>query len=204
MKGDACGFLHQFDPERMPTCRAMLRHGTCRDADCPYKHTLDDVKECNAYRLGLCVYGPTCRYRHTRLPGPPPDPMSMEAARPRAWRNVNAVVNSVNTAITASKTERARILALAAKPDKGEEGGGGGGGPLALTERAHGAAGPAALPGVPQQVQQQHAPPPPAWPQHPPQAGWGGPPPPPPPPPPPQNWPPPPPQQQHQQRPPGP
>lgn len=209
MKGDACGFLHQFDPERMPTCRAMLRHGTCRDADCPYKHSLDDVKECNAYRLGLCVYGPTCRYRHTRLPGPPPEPMTMEAARPRAWRNVNAVVNSVNLAITASKTERARILALASASSEGKEkGSADGGGPLALTERAHaeGGGGPAALPaaaGAPQAAHpppppppawgghpQQHPPPPPHQHHHPPPPGWGGP---PPPQHPPQAWPPPPP-----------
>ena len=137
MKGDACGFLHQFDPERMPTCKAMLRHGTCREPDCPYKHTLDDVKECNMYRLGFCVYGPTCRYRHTRLPGPAPPPHTLEAARPRELRNVNAVVNSVNVAITASRTERAKILAASRGRDGGRDGGravGGrpGGGPLAL------------------------------------------------------------------------
>ena len=33
----ACGFLHQFDPERMPTCRAMLRHACASSA--PARHT---------------------------------------------------------------------------------------------------------------------------------------------------------------------
>ena len=110
MKGDSCGFLHMFDSERMPTCRAMVKHGVCREPDCPYKHTTEDIKECNMYRLGFCVYGPTCRYKHTRLPGPPPDPSTLEAARPKTVRNVNAVVNSVNIGITAPRMERVRML----------------------------------------------------------------------------------------------
>ena len=44
MKGDSCGFLHQFDAARMPTCRTLLRYGVCKEPDCPYKHTLDDIK----------------------------------------------------------------------------------------------------------------------------------------------------------------
>lgn len=86
MKGNECGFLHEFDVTRMPICRTMLRHGECKEADCPFKHTLDDVKECNMYKLGFCVYGPQCRYKHTRQPGPPPDPSTLEAARPREHR----------------------------------------------------------------------------------------------------------------------
>lgn len=35
------------------------------------------------YRLGFCVYGPNCRYRHDPLPGPPPPAETVEAARPR-------------------------------------------------------------------------------------------------------------------------
>lgn len=69
MKGDSCGFLHQLDPERMPVCRSLLKYGSCKETDCLFKHSLDDVKECNMYRLGFCIYGPNCRYKHTRLPG---------------------------------------------------------------------------------------------------------------------------------------
>lgn len=138
MKGDTCGFLHQFDPERMPVCRSLLKFGQCKEpggssgwqlggriarvgltascaaapaccgqqqqrgydcsmpalplaapahwqhfaapaltlvlrthaapfpshlctpprADCPYKHTLEAIKECNMYKLGFCIYGP--------------------------------------------------------------------------------------------------------------------------------------------------
>eukprot|EP01018_Ginkgo_biloba_P031299 Gb_21281 [translate_table: standard] len=72
MKGDACGFLHQFDKSRMPVCRFFARYGECREQDCVYKHTNDEVKECNMYKLGFCPNGPDCRYRHQKMPGPPP------------------------------------------------------------------------------------------------------------------------------------
>nr|GMD04217.1 30-kDa cleavage and polyadenylation specificity factor 30-like [Ipomoea batatas] len=72
MKGDACGFLHQYDKSRMPVCRFFRLYGECREQDCVYKHTNEDIKECNMYKLGFCPNGPDCRYRHTRVPGPPP------------------------------------------------------------------------------------------------------------------------------------
>ncbi|AEE31221.1 30-kDa cleavage and polyadenylation specificity factor 30 [Arabidopsis thaliana] len=72
MKGDACGFLHQFDKARMPICRFFRLYGECREQDCVYKHTNEDIKECNMYKLGFCPNGPDCRYRHAKLPGPPP------------------------------------------------------------------------------------------------------------------------------------
>jgi hypothetical protein len=40
--------------------------------ECPFKHSLDDVKECNMYKLGFCIYGPNCRYKHTKQPGEQP------------------------------------------------------------------------------------------------------------------------------------
>jgi hypothetical protein len=27
MKGEACGFLHKFDPDRMPVCRVWMKTG---------------------------------------------------------------------------------------------------------------------------------------------------------------------------------
>ncbi|XP_048334849.2 30-kDa cleavage and polyadenylation specificity factor 30 [Ziziphus jujuba] len=72
MKGDACGFLHQYDKSRMPICRFFRMFGECREQDCVYKHTHEDIKECNMYKLGFCPNGPDCRYRHAKLPGPPP------------------------------------------------------------------------------------------------------------------------------------
>lgn len=47
MKGDACGFLHQYDKSRMPVCRFFAKFGECREPDCIYKHTNEDIKECN-------------------------------------------------------------------------------------------------------------------------------------------------------------
>ena len=72
MKGNACGFLHQFDKSRMPTCRFFAKYGECKEPDCPYKHSLEDIKDCNMYKLGFCIHGPKCRFRHVREPGPPP------------------------------------------------------------------------------------------------------------------------------------
>ncbi|KAL8108436.1 30-kDa cleavage and polyadenylation specificity factor 30-like isoform X1 [Apium graveolens] len=72
MKGEACGFLHQYDKARMPICRFFKLFGECREQDCVYKHTNEDIKECNMYKLGFCPNGPDCRYRHAKLPGPPP------------------------------------------------------------------------------------------------------------------------------------
>ena len=72
MKGNACGFLHQFDKSRMPTCRFFAKYGECKEPDCPYKHSLEDMKDCNMYKLGFCIHGSLCRFRHVKLPGPPP------------------------------------------------------------------------------------------------------------------------------------
>ena len=49
MKGDACGFLHQYDKSRMPSSRCFQLYGECREQDCVYKHTNEDIKECNMY-----------------------------------------------------------------------------------------------------------------------------------------------------------
>ena len=44
MKGNECGFLHEFDPARMPLCRNLIKWGECRDTDCPFKHSQDHLK----------------------------------------------------------------------------------------------------------------------------------------------------------------
>lgn len=51
MKGDTCGFLHEFNAERMPVCRSLLKYGVCKEPDCPYKHSLQDIKVCMSLRL---------------------------------------------------------------------------------------------------------------------------------------------------------
>ena len=58
-------------------------------ASCPlvFKHSTEDMKECNMFKLGLCIHGPLCRYKHTRRPGPPPEPHTVEACRPRDMRD---------------------------------------------------------------------------------------------------------------------
>ena len=71
MKGNDCGFLHQFDKQRMPTCRFFAKYNECKEPDCPFKHSLEDVKDCNMYKLGFCIHGPNCRYRHAPTTAPP-------------------------------------------------------------------------------------------------------------------------------------
>lgn len=44
------------------------------------------LQECNMFKLGFCIYGPQCRYRHTKLQGPPPEPKEVDAAKPREFR----------------------------------------------------------------------------------------------------------------------
>ena len=110
MKGENCGFLHEMIPERMPECANFLKRGVCNDPDCPFKHSKEGILECNMYALGFCIYGPDCRYKHTRRPGPPPHPSEVEAAKPKSFRDINRVVNSVNTnvvaEVAASKRQR--------------------------------------------------------------------------------------------------
>jgi cleavage and polyadenylation specificity factor subunit 4 len=138
MKGDSCGFLHQFDGSRMPVCRSLLKTGKCVELDCPFKHDLEQIKECNMFKLGFCVYGPQCRYRHTRLPGPPPAVETIEGAKPKEFRDLNAVMNEANPgvvpAINPALAKRRMMLTDGRGRGRGRFGGGGGRGgpPLAL------------------------------------------------------------------------
>ena len=117
MKGDNCGFLHEMIPERMPECNNFLKRGVCNDQDCPFKHSKDGILECNMYALGFCIYGPECRYKHTRRQGPPPPPEMVEAAKPKAFRDINRVVNSVNKNVVADVAhKRPRCVALLIGP----------------------------------------------------------------------------------------
>lgn len=52
----------------------------------PPLHPPEEIKECNMYKLGFCIYGPACRYKHRPSPGPPPAVESIEAAKPREFR----------------------------------------------------------------------------------------------------------------------
>eukprot|EP00854_Cymbomonas_tetramitiformis_P005005 gene5005-6097_t len=53
---------------RMPICRFFAKMGECRD--------------CNMYKLGFCIHGSLCRYRHTPLEGPPPPPEQVARCEP--------------------------------------------------------------------------------------------------------------------------
>jgi len=67
MKGEACGFLHQYDKARMPICRFFRLYGECREQDCVYKHTNDDIKECNMYVFCFLFFFCVCVFIMWRL-----------------------------------------------------------------------------------------------------------------------------------------
>ena len=77
---------------RSQVCRFYAKYGECREPDCVFKHSTDDVKECNMFKLGFCIHGPNCRYKHIRRPGPPPDPATVEACKPKEMRNMRSVM----------------------------------------------------------------------------------------------------------------
>ena len=126
MKGNDCGFLHQFDKQRMPTCRFFAKYNECKEPDCPFKHSLEDVKDCNMYKLGFCIHGPNCRYRHPRSDGDPPDiadaalfgrPGHLHGAAPRHVRQQQSALLAM----------RQQQQLAAAAPGSGQPGGPGDG-----------------------------------------------------------------------------
>ena len=56
--------------DEIPCLIATETFANClQEPDCPFKHSYDDIKECNMFRLGFCIYGPLCRYKHTPMKG---------------------------------------------------------------------------------------------------------------------------------------
>eukprot|EP01066_Platyproteum_vivax_P020142 Platyproteum_vivax@DN7953_c0_g1_i1.p1 len=67
IKGDFCDFLHQFDYDRMPTCRMYQKTGMCTESNCPFKHQKEqDGPICVNYFLGYCEAGPRCKKKHVK------------------------------------------------------------------------------------------------------------------------------------------
>lgn len=73
------------------------------------------------YKLGFCIYGPACRFKHTRQGGPPPDPELIEACKPKELRNINIVANQANEGILPAD-QRRRPLRLG-MGEQGQPGG---------------------------------------------------------------------------------
>ena len=55
-------------------------------APCLSQHEVENISECNMYRLGFRVYGDKCRFKHIKYPGPPPEPGAFEASKPKQFR----------------------------------------------------------------------------------------------------------------------
>lgn len=107
MKGDMCGFLHQFDKSKMPVCRFFAKFGECREVDCPFKHSETDIKDCNMYNLGFCIHGNQCRYRHIKRPGPPPAPEIIADQIQRGTINKNKDQNNFSRGAAGNGAARA-------------------------------------------------------------------------------------------------
>lgn len=96
-----------------------------------------------------------CRFKHTRQTGPPPDPETLEAAKPREHRNLAIVANQANENIMPEREARPR------RPREGGygalpgPGGGGGGGGMQLTQYGGGGGGGGGGQHVPGFVDQQ-------------------------------------------------
>jgi hypothetical protein len=77
-KGDNCGFLHDWDPTRMPICRNFKVYNFCNEQGCNFKHGFEKQKECNLYNLGFCLYGKSCSFKHTKQLVPSTDLFKIE------------------------------------------------------------------------------------------------------------------------------
>ncbi|KAB1222647.1 Cleavage and polyadenylation specificity factor CPSF30 [Morella rubra] len=77
MKGDTCGFLYQRTNRGCPsaassdsnvnTVTGIIKGDVAFDFE-----WVEENKTFSRYKLGFCPNGPDCRYRHAKLPGPPP------------------------------------------------------------------------------------------------------------------------------------
>lgn len=71
MKGDACDFLHEDNPDKMPECQHGLN---CRNRDCKFLHTGAEESMrvgtdiCPDFAAGFCPLGQSCRMRHHTKP----------------------------------------------------------------------------------------------------------------------------------------
>jgi cleavage and polyadenylation specificity factor subunit 4 len=90
-RGDDCGFLHVWDPSRLPLCRNYKIYNACNMQGCNFKHGLQEPRTCNMYSLGFCIYGKTCCFKHIKNTSPPPTPSRFEAAKPMVMRNEELV-----------------------------------------------------------------------------------------------------------------
>jgi hypothetical protein len=56
--------------------------------------------------LSIPLFIVQCRFKHTRQTGPPPDPETLEAAKPREFRNIAVVANQANEGILPPELRR--------------------------------------------------------------------------------------------------
>ncbi|XP_047078675.1 zinc finger CCCH domain-containing protein 45-like [Lolium rigidum] len=117
MKGQSCGYLHQYDLDRMPVCHFFRADGYCDKLDCIFKHNAEDAKECTMYNMGFCPNGPCCRLRHVKKPGPPPPAdevvKKLQQMNPRNYGSSSATYQARNNNSNQPEKESQNLAANA-------------------------------------------------------------------------------------------
>jgi cleavage and polyadenylation specificity factor subunit 4 len=72
IQGNACPYLHEMIPEKIPVCRNYLQ-GECKNPNCKFKHEGErrEARECVFYNMGtlhsgFCPQGKFCKFKHAR------------------------------------------------------------------------------------------------------------------------------------------
>jgi hypothetical protein len=92
-KHDACEFLHEFNPDRMPDCR---KGAACKDPSCFFQHPKKESKPlCPNYEAGFCSFGYSCGFRHEYKEALPDISEMFLASEPfKEWNYTRAKENS--------------------------------------------------------------------------------------------------------------
>ena len=69
VKEDACPFLHEYIPGKIPLCKEFCRTGKCTRPNCRYSHV--KPPDCEFYKRGFCRHGDECDGWH-KGPNEPP------------------------------------------------------------------------------------------------------------------------------------
>lgn len=69
----------------------------------------EEIKECNMYKLGFCIYGPTCRYKHKPMPGEVMQVVLCRCSRPYACGSLCCLIKTMRPCVP-SPALAARLL----------------------------------------------------------------------------------------------
>ncbi|GJM97683.1 hypothetical protein PR202_ga14627 [Eleusine coracana subsp. coracana] len=101
------GSIHQFDHLSGP-----LMPVVCADV----RATLASAAAGSEYKMGFCPNGPTCRYKHIKLPGPPPPVEEVLRRFYRCAHSTNLV--NIETTIISSRRDLLILHRVQGSPTK--------------------------------------------------------------------------------------